>query len=89
MVWLVANTTVKGRLDVDIQVLRQALRLQNIISRHDFEVAGTAMYDYVVQRPDVDPTRVAIGGVSMGGYLAPRAAAFEPRYAACVAWEPL
>lgn len=64
----------------------EALRLQNIISRHDFEVAGTAMYDYVVQRPDVDPKRVAIGGVSMGGYLAPRAAAFEPRYAACVAW---
>ena len=29
MVWLVANTTVKGRHDVDIQVLRQALRLQN------------------------------------------------------------
>jgi putative zinc finger protein len=28
MVWLVANTTVKGRHDVDIQVLRQALRLQ-------------------------------------------------------------
>ncbi len=28
MVWLVANTTVKGRDDVDIQVLRQALRLQ-------------------------------------------------------------
>lgn len=64
----------------------EALRLQNIISRYDFEVAGTAMYDYVIQRPDVDPKRVAIGGVSMGGYLAPRAAAFEPRYAACVAW---
>lgn len=28
MVWLVANTTVKGRTDVDLQVLRQALRLQ-------------------------------------------------------------
>ena len=28
MVWLVANTTVKGRHDVDIQVLRHALRLQ-------------------------------------------------------------
>jgi len=28
MVWLVATTTVKGRIDVDIQVLRQALRLQ-------------------------------------------------------------
>lgn len=28
MVWLVANTTVKGRHDVDLQTLRQALRLK-------------------------------------------------------------
>jgi dipeptidyl aminopeptidase/acylaminoacyl peptidase len=64
----------------------EALRLQNIPSRHDFEVAGTAAYEYVSQRNEVDPQRVAIAGVSMGGYLAPRACAFEPRYAACVAW---
>jgi len=64
----------------------EALRLQNIPSRHDFEVAGTAAYEYVAGRPEVDPQRVAIAGVSMGGYLAPRACAFEPRYAACIAW---
>lgn len=64
----------------------EALRLQHIVSRYDFEVAGTAAYEYVAQRPEVDPGRVAIAGVSMGGYLAPRACAFEPRYAACVAW---
>lgn len=64
----------------------EALRLQNIVSRYDFEVAGTAAYEYVARRPEVDPRRVAIAGVSMGGYLAPRACAFEPRYAACVAW---
>lgn len=64
----------------------EALRLQNIPSRYDFEVAGTAAYEYVASRPEVDPDRVAVAGVSMGGYLAPRAAAFEPRYAACVAW---
>ncbi len=64
----------------------EALRLQNIVSRYDFEVAGTAAYEYVVRRPEVDAMRVAIAGVSMGGYLAPRACAFEPRYAACVAW---
>lgn len=64
----------------------EALRLQNIVSRHDFEVAGTAAYEYVAGRAEVDPKRVAVAGVSMGGYLAPRACAFEPRYAACVAW---
>ncbi len=64
----------------------EALRLQGIPSRYDFEVAGTAAYEFVAKRADVDPKRVAVAGVSMGGYLAPRACAFEPRYAACVAW---
>ncbi len=45
-----------------------------------------AAYDYVASRSDVDPRRVAIMAYSMGGYYAPRAAAFEKRFAACVAW---
>jgi dienelactone hydrolase len=50
------------------------------------EVAATACLDYLSTRPDVDPARVGIAGISMGGYFAPRAAAFETRIAACVAW---
>jgi hypothetical protein len=42
----------------------------------------------VAKRPDVDPERVAIVAYSAGGYYAPRVAAFEKRYAACVAWGP-
>ena len=38
-----------------------------------------------VSRPDVDASRIALEGLSLGGYLAPRAAAFEPRLAACIA----
>lgn len=64
----------------------EALRLQNIPSRFDYEVPAGAAYDYVANRPDVDPRRVAIMAYSMGGYYAPRAAAFEKRFAACVAW---
>lgn len=64
----------------------ETLRLLNIPSRYDYEVAGTAAYDYVSQRPDVDPKRVGVMGFSMGGYYAPRIAAFEKRYSACVAW---
>jgi dipeptidyl aminopeptidase/acylaminoacyl peptidase len=64
----------------------EALRLQDIPSRFDFEVPASAAYDYVASRPDVDPKRVAIMGISMGGYFAPRAAAMEPRFAACIAW---
>jgi dipeptidyl aminopeptidase/acylaminoacyl peptidase len=49
-------------------------------------VPAGAAFDYVAQRPDVDPARIAIMGISMGGYYAPRAAAMDPRFAACVAW---
>ena len=43
---------------------------------------------YLSSRKDVDPKRVAVMAYSAGGYYAPRVAAFEKRYAACVAWGP-
>jgi len=66
----------------------ESLRLRNHPSRYDYEVAGTPAYDFVAKRSDVDPKRVAIVAYSAGGYYAPRVAAFEKRYAACVAWGP-
>lgn len=63
----------------------ETLRLRNIPSRPDYEVAGTAAYDYVAARPDVDPSKVAVMGYSFGGYHAPRICSMEKRYAACVA----
>jgi len=42
--------------------------------------------EVMAARPDVDSTRIAIGGISMGGYFAPRAASVDHRFAACVAW---
>ena len=41
--------------------------------------------DAVVRRPEVDPKRIALIGVSQGGYWVPRALAFERRIAAGVA----
>jgi alpha-beta hydrolase superfamily lysophospholipase len=64
----------------------EALRLRSMPSRYDYEVPGTAAYDYVAGRADVDAKRVAVMAFSMGGYYAPRIAAFEKRYAACIAW---
>ena len=67
----------------------EALRLRNLHSRYDYEVPGTAAYEYVAARNDVDPDRVAIMAYSLGGYSAPRMAAFEKRFRACVAWGAL
>ncbi len=64
----------------------EALRLRNIASRPDYEVAGAAAYDYVASRPDVDPNRVAVMGYSFGGYHAPRIVGNDKRYAAGVAF---
>jgi dipeptidyl aminopeptidase/acylaminoacyl peptidase len=47
--------------------------------RHDYEAAVAAFLDALQGRSDVDLTRIGAVGVSMGGYYAPRAAAFEPR----------
>jgi len=63
-----------------------ALRINNIHSRHDFNVAGTAVYEYCVEnlKDEVDTSNVSIGAVSMGGYMAARCAAFEPRFKTCM-----
>lgn len=48
---------------------------------HDYEAAVGALLDALERRPDigVDLDRVGAVGVSLGGYYAARAAAFEPR----------
>jgi 2,6-dihydroxypseudooxynicotine hydrolase len=47
--------------------------------RPDYEVAVGAILDALAGRDDLDHGRVAAAGVSLGGYYAPRAGAFEPR----------
>ena len=53
--------------------------------RPDWEVPTGYAVDYVLSRDDVDPKRLALSGNSMGGYFAPRAAAFEKRITAVIA----
>jgi 2,6-dihydroxypseudooxynicotine hydrolase len=53
--------------------------------RPDYEVAVAAMLDTLGARDDLDLARVGAVGVSLGGYYAPRAAAFEPRLKAIAA----
>lgn len=64
----------------------EALRLQEIPARIDAEAWASAAVDYLETRSDVDHSRIGITGWSLGGYFAPRAAAFEKRFALVVAW---
>ena len=64
----------------------EALRLQGLTARIDTEAWAGAAVDYLLTRDDVDGSRIGIVGWSLGGYYAPRAAAFEKRFALCVAW---
>jgi hypothetical protein len=62
-----------------------ALARQGIPFRPDWENVITPVVDYLCARPDVDAAKIAIQGVSQGGYWVPRAVAFEHRVAAAVA----
>jgi pimeloyl-ACP methyl ester carboxylesterase len=64
----------------------EALRLQGLTARIDTEAWAGAAVDYLETRDDVDAGRIGIVGWSLGGYYAPRAAAFEKRFALVVAW---
>jgi 2,6-dihydroxypseudooxynicotine hydrolase len=53
--------------------------------RPDYEAPVGAILDALAGRDDLDLTRIGAAGVSLGGYYAPRAAAFEPRLRAVAA----
>jgi len=60
-----------------------ALRLHRIPTLVEMERPVRACIDHLESRTDVDPKRIGVQGVSMGGYFAPRAASFEHRLACC------
>ena len=65
---------------VDTPGRGSSMYLKGIKTRPDYEVPGKACIDYLVSRPEVDANRVALLGISMAGYYAPRVAAFEKRF---------
>jgi 2,6-dihydroxypseudooxynicotine hydrolase len=52
----------------------------------DFEACIIAAIDYLETREEIDARRIGIVGRSLGGYLAPKAAAVEPRIKALACW---
>ncbi len=63
----------------------RVIREQHLPFRPDWDRVVGPVLDYALARPDVDPARVVLTGISFGGNLAPRAAAREHRLAALVA----
>jgi 2,6-dihydroxypseudooxynicotine hydrolase len=53
--------------------------------RGDWEVPGAAIIDHLVTETGLDPDRIGVWGVSLGGYYAPRVASGDDRVKACVA----
>jgi 2,6-dihydroxypseudooxynicotine hydrolase len=53
--------------------------------RPDYEAAVSCALDALAGRSEIDTGRIGLAGVSLGGYYAPRAMAFEPRVKAAVA----
>ncbi len=58
---------------------------RELVFRPDWENVVGPVLDHALARPEVDRDRVALLGNSLGGLLAPRAAAYENRIAALVA----
>src|SRR5262249_30901523 len=73
-------------LTVEQRGIGESVRFRGLYLRHDTESYGTAAYEYLAARPEIDARRIGVMAISLGGYYAPRAAAFEPRYACCIAW---
>lgn len=73
-------------LMVDTPGSGEALRKQGLTSQIDTEEWAAACVDFLENDPTIDAQRIGIVGWSLGGYYAPRAAAYEKRLALCVAW---
>lgn len=73
-------------LMVDCPGSGEALRFAGLTSRVESEDWAKACVDYLETRDDVDADRLGLVGWSLGGYYAPRAAAYEKRLKLVVAW---
>ena len=73
-------------LSVDQPGSGEALRLQGLpVDPHSESWASKAV-DWLEARPEVDPERIGMAGISLGGHFAPRAVAYEPRFASGAVW---
>lgn len=73
-------------LCVDQPGTGEALRLQGLPATPYSERWAGKWVDWLEQQPQVDKSRIGMTGISLGGHFAPRAVAYEPRFASGAAW---
>ncbi len=73
-------------LCVDQPGTGEALRRHGLPATHEAERWASPWVDWLEGQAEVDPARIGMTGISLGGYFAPRAVAFEPRFAAGAVW---
>ena len=73
-------------LCVDQPGTGEALRLEELPATYASEEWASAWVDWLVEQPFVDAQRIGMTGISLGGHFAPRAVAFEPRFASGACW---
>jgi dienelactone hydrolase len=64
----------------------EALRLHDLPATPYSERWASAYVDYLETREDVKVDAIGMTGISLGGHYAPRAVAYEPRFASGAAW---
>ena len=73
-------------LCVDQPGTGDAIRQFNLPATHASEEWATPWVDWLEQQVSVDRNRLGMTGISLGGHFAPRAVAFEPRFACGAVW---
>lgn len=73
-------------LCVDQPGTGEALRLQNLPATPHSETWASKAVDWLETQSDVDAKRIGMTGISLGGHYAPRAVAYEPRFASGACW---
>jgi dienelactone hydrolase len=73
-------------LCVDQPGTGEALRWHGLPVDPRSESWASRAVDWLQARREVDPLRIGMAGISLGGHFAPRAVAYEPRLAAGAVW---
>ena len=73
----------RGMATLSVDGPGQGETAEHLPIRADYEVVGAALLDALCHDPSIDSARIAVWGISLGGYYAARIAAAVPGIRAC------